>query len=166
MENQSPIGAVNPDIRILARFMGEMKEGETKTYAELGSVIGRDLLKDRHVLQGARKILLRESQIAFGIVRGVGIIRLGDSEVVKHLESGVASVLRKSKRTAQIAVAIKNYENLSNEEKSRHNLSLSTLGVISAFGKPSTKKALGEAVQKQQKRLSLDETLEAFKGKK
>ena len=93
----------------------------------------RNIKQHRHILMTARNTALRENQMVFDCITGIGIKRLSDSEIVS-MESvrpmaRVRSALRNGVKRITCA------QNITNEERIRVNASLSMFSVLAEFSK-------------------------------
>lgn len=127
------IGTTSIDSKLVYEKIKTLLPGETLTYKELSEITGRNITKHRHILKTARNTALRENQMVFDCVTGIGIKRLSDSEIVS-IESvrpmaKVRSALRNGVKRITCA------QNITNEERIRVNASLSMYGVLSEFSK-------------------------------
>jgi hypothetical protein len=75
--------------------------GNIITYQRLGDVIGRPVEGATSVLQSARKIAMRENRALFACIRGVGLKRLDDHEIVELAHVLVGHVRRHARRTSK-----------------------------------------------------------------
>ena len=142
------------DAKTLIDFLRTIDVGRQVTYSEMSKLIGRDVsTKARHCLARARIVLLREG-IRFDVERGRGCIRrMSDSEIARSGARSVRLVGRMARREAGRVRAVKDFDALSNEDKIEHNATLSVLGAVAHFSKPTQVKILEAAVAAAHKRL-------------
>lgn len=161
---KKPDFEISVDRRMLTDRLRQVAVGESITYKALSEVISRDVQGPAHgALAGARETLLKNDGIVFGTIRGEGLKRLDDSEIVKTGESAIRRVRRASRRAAQI-IAIADYTKLPQEAKVQHNTHLSVLGMLATVTKSTAIKKIEGKVSQAQTALPLAATLEAFKG--
>lgn len=123
--------------------------GQQIPYIELSQLIGHDIQqpKYRSCLSSARRILVKEHNMVFGTIRNVGIQRLADTEIVREGDLGIKKVRRSCRRTAGKVICA-NYNTLSQDDKNKHNLSLSVLGAITHVTSIKEQRKIGNAVSK------------------
>jgi hypothetical protein len=127
------IGTTSIDAKVVYEKIKTLAPGETITYDALSEITGRNITLHRHILMTARNTALRENQMVFDCITGVGIKRLSDSEIVS-MESvrpmaRVRSALRNGVKRITCA------KNITNEERIRVNASLSMFSVLAEFSK-------------------------------
>lgn len=153
--------AWNLDVQLLADFLRD-KSGLV-SYPEISAVLGRDVQGAAwHVLAGARKSLERDG-IVFGTVRGAGINRLTDDEIVGTGRDALSRIRRSSRRAIN-RLACADYGKLSNDGKVKHNTYASMLGALNQATKEPQIRKVEAAVTTAQAKLPLAKTLDAFKG--
>lgn len=119
------------DTQELAKALSAVQIGETITYLTLSEKIGRNVQTvARGALVSACEILRRESQMAFGCVRSIGLQRLNDSGVVQSEKNSIGRIKRLARRSGK-RLAIVKPENLSPLERASYNVTSATLGAIS-----------------------------------
>jgi len=139
------------------------EEGDVVTYDELSTVIGRDIRLNRYCLHTAINKLLREHQIYFSAVRGVGVKRCNDPEKVDAGTSFVPRIRRMAKKGVRITLSVRDYAKMEKEMQTQHNAQVSLLGAIGAISAAPKLKAIAAKVQEAQEKLPLAKTLEALK---
>lgn len=138
---------LNADSVALIRFLKDAQVGETITYDTLSDVIGRDITKERGALETARRNLQKELRYVFGTIRGIGIKRLEDSEIVDIGDKTQASIRRASRRTIKKLVCV-DYDALPKEKQTKHNTSISMLGVVAELSSQSSIQKLENKIKK------------------
>lgn len=154
-------GAQNIDVQILVDFL-RGKTGLVK-YSEMTTVLGRDVRGAAWtVLAAARRALEREG-IVFGTVRGVGIKRLNDVEIIGTGRAALTRARRAMRRSIN-TVGCVDYDSLDDDSKVQHNTYLSIMSAINKVTHEPQIRRVQVAVQKAQAKLPLARTLDAFKG--
>ena len=122
---------INVDAKLIADRLNRLDVDELVPYSELSDIIKRDVQRGgRYVMDAARRRLLRDEGKVFGAVTNEGLKRLNDAEKVDLFNSATKRIRRKARRTSRILMSV-NYDSLTPEEQTRHNLGLSVMGVIS-----------------------------------
>ncbi len=152
------------DTKILYQRLSDTEIGETATYAELSELVGYSVSGNTGYLATARKQCLREG-IVFGVVRGVGVRRLNDTEIVGTASGVMTKIRRTARRGATTLTKVNDFESLPNELKQAHNANMSMLGAIAQMTKPSKIKIIESRISPKERLLSYDQTLELFKDK-
>lgn len=133
MTQKKTIGTTKIDSRSVYERLKNMIPGEAISYQELSDLTGRDIIRQRYILNSARNMALRDN-IVFDVIHNFGIKRLTDNEIVQ-----IESVRPLSKCRSALKNGIKRItcaKEISNEERIQVNASLSLFGVIAEFTKP------------------------------
>jgi hypothetical protein len=151
------------DTKLLVDRLAKVQPGETITNEQLSEVIGRDVRNGAYsCLYSARAIVQRDHQVVFGTVRGVGLKRLGNTEIVNSGRGDLDRVRRTMRRAAKKMTAV-DYDALPNSERIMHNAYLSTFSALAHATKGSSVKKVASQVEQSKEQLPLAATLEAFK---
>lgn len=130
---------LSADSKTLASVLLEAKKDDTITYERLSKAIGRDVRGDgAGSLQTARRIAQREQRMVFDSVRGVGLKRLQDADIVDLSDKARDHMRRTARRTAKKLVCV-DFDDLTNEKKVKHNAALSMMGALAEL---TTEKSL------------------------
>lgn len=157
------------DTMALIKYLTEKKdENGLITYQELSEVIGRDIQKEaRGCLKTAQNRLLNDEGISFGVIRGEGIRKLSQEEVVDASDAPIMRSRRLAKRGfARLTKGIQDFENLPREKQIKHNVAASIFGMINHMTKAKSIQKLIPAVEKASGILPVMKTIEAFKKEK
>lgn len=155
---------LSPETNAIVKRLEIMQVGDTVTYEELSHMVGGDIQeKKRHHLDSARKLLLNQRQMVFGVIIDKGIKRLSDSELVLDGHNYLDKIKRVSRKGAKTLGCVVDFDNLPNELKLQHNTTLSVLGAVRLFTKPANVKKIADQVSSQNSRLLIDQTLGLFK---
>ena len=146
MNEQQPDFKLSSDSVAVMRVLEHVAIGEVVSYATISEAIGRDITKFRNALESARRAVQRDKQMIFDVVRGIGMARLNDSDIVDLSDKARAHVRRHARRTAKKLVCV-NYEALSREKQTKHNAALSMFGVISELSSPGSVKRLEQRIE-------------------
>lgn len=128
--NDQPNFKLGVDASTLAKCLESCDIGTIIPYSELNKLIGGDVqLKNHGALTTARKLLLREHRIVFGVIHGVGLKRLNPSEVVEQESTTIGKIKRASRRS-MTRLAAADYDSLTADEQAKHRIVSSTLGAV------------------------------------
>lgn len=161
----NPTFRLSQDTRCLIDRLLALRDqpGKLVTYKELSDELGQDVQTSAWAaVASARRYLLREHQLVFGIVRNQGLQLLSDSEKVQTDASFLSRIRRTARRGAATQFAVVDFTALKRDEQIRHNVAVSAFGAMIHFSKPTAMKKLEERVSETQKALPLAKTLEAF----
>lgn len=100
------------------------------TWEELSNIVGGNIQKTRGCLFTARKNLLNEKQMVFASIRGVGLKRIANADIVKN-ETMTARKIRKQARNSLKRLSIVDPNNLKGTEKTDYLVASATIGAIS-----------------------------------
>lgn len=146
MNNDRPSFKAGVDAQALAKHLEGIPVGGVATYEALSKIVGSDVQEDRGALETARRVLLRENQIVFGAVHGVGLKRLNPAEVVEQGQDSVTKIRRASKR-AMKRLATADFDALPSAEQGRHRMASATLGAIALCTGTKAQHKLEQRVQ-------------------
>ena len=146
MQNQQPNFKLSSDTIAIARALEVVAIGESISYDDLTELIGRDIMQFRGALDSARHAVQRDKQMVFDSVRGVGLVRLNDSDIVDLSDKAREQSRRLAKRIAKKLVCVK-YDSLSREKQIKHNTALSMFGVIAELSTSSSVKRLEQRIE-------------------
>lgn len=164
MEKNRAIPELSVDTQTIERLLWEVPVGEVASYGDLSAAIGRDVQrKARHILNSAVRRVLREKQVVFAAVNGVGLKRLSDVGVLGVGAQAVTAIGRKSRRTVK-KLACAQYEALSKPEQTVHNVLVSQLGVLAHITSAGTQKKLEAKIDQAQKKLPVGKMLDEMRA--
>lgn len=121
---------ISADSTAIAALLRAAKVGELVSYEAMSRAIGRDVSGHRGAISTARKIVLRENGAVFDAVRGEGMRRLNNSELVDSVDRVRMKIRRAAKRSANTLVCVE-YDALPADKKIKHNASMSMLAMLS-----------------------------------
>lgn len=158
------IGSTSIDTRTLVALMVKVPVGESITYQDLSSAIGRNVQgAARSVLESARHICERDYNIVFGVVQNVGLKHLTDTETINTGQAGIDHIRRTARKTARRIASLKDPNSVPNESKVRQFTYLSVAGALVHMTQQKQITRLEVKVGQAAKELPLAKTLEAFK---
>lgn len=155
---------MSPDTRLLRQYLREVKVGETVTYADLSSVIGKPVVSSTGSLRSALNSVLRHDCFVFAAIRKVGIERLSDERIVSNSDADIDGIRRKAKRGARKLASIGDYSALPAPKQLAHTARMSILTMIAYTASDAGLKKIEAASAGHRKELPLQETLKAFGG--
>lgn len=162
--DKRPIALLGIDTKTIFDRLCAAKVGDTIAYAELSSLIGRDIRgMAHHCLASARRKALNEKQIVFATVSKVGVKRLNDVEIVATGEDTVSRIRRMSKRSLRTITAVQDYDRLPNGSKVLHNTYASVLGVVAHISSSRQINKLSAKVEQSAMTLPVQKTIEALR---
>lgn len=151
------------DTKTIQDRLMKVEVGDVVTYQELTDLIGRDVqVSARGNLTSAMRRLVADG-IVFACVRGEGVKRLSDSEIVGVGPDTIAKMRRASNRARQKLAAVNDFNALPRDVQVTHNLSMSVLGIMSHMTRGTTVKRLEAKIEQSQQALPLARALEALK---
>lgn len=159
----SVIPVISADSETLASLLLTVQAGEEISYQTLSDSIRRDVTAvARGNLMTARRKIMREEGVLFEPIRGVGLKRLLDSEIVDLGRGTLQKINRASHRGIQKLSCVQKFEDLTPAEKTKHNAAMSLFGVFYQVSKSKSIKKIESTVAIMQSSLPLDSTLRAF----
>jgi len=153
------IPSASVDTQALIKALEVAQVGQTIEYDALSKVIGRDVRKVRGLLYTAFRNLMREKDIVFAPVRGVGVKRLAPEEIVELGIFGVRHIRRTARRTIR-KISCAQLSTLSEPKKVELFTHSSLLGAVSVMSSGQSIKKLAAAIQTEA--LPLAKTLALF----
>ncbi len=162
MTNHRPSFVKSQDTLIVENALSQLKVGESISYDDLTTKLGRDCRQFcRGSLRTAVKALA-ERRMFFDVIRGEGLVRVAPEDAV-HLfgTHNVTRVRRAAARGLKQLSAV-DFSELSEEAKTEHMSSSTVLGVLHLFSKPPAVKKISSYVQASSERPAIGETLRMF----
>lgn len=151
------------DSNALANVLRTVPIGAMISYDVLTNEIHRDVRSNaRGVLSTARRIVLRDDHIVFSAVRKYGLKRLSDHELAVSGTETLHRIHRSARRGAAKLSCVSRFDELTIDERNKHNAAMSLLGVFYEITKTSGLRKIENAVGIMQSQLPLKETLQAF----
>jgi len=147
-KGKATILEASADARLLYQRLAKLAPNELVSYAELSEIIGRNVIKVRHVLATARRMAQRENQIVTGAVSGEGIKRLDGHGIVSSATGRIKAIRGHARRGVRdLACAT---EPLEGDDLARHNMAMSMLGALELATRGRSVKKIEAAVSQAQ----------------
>jgi len=147
----------------IAKRLSDLPVGNIVEYKELSGLAGKDVRgKGAYMLQTARRILVRENNLMFGTVRGVGIKRLDDSAIADAGPVYIKQIRKSAKRKSANLGCVANFSGLPPDKKVSMLSSQTVLRFYAAVSSRKTMAQIGNAVTVTQKSLPFKATLAVF----
>jgi hypothetical protein len=151
------------DVKVTYDRLRAAKVGDVVTYQELSALIGRDIRKTAAwVLSSARRKVLHDDSIVFGVIYKVGVKRLNDQEIVATGHDAITMIHRRAVRSIKKITAVQDFHALSPADQIRHNTYASVLGMLSHTTRDKQIKRIEAVVEKSQAELAVQRTLKAL----
>lgn len=157
-----PSFVVSMDSRAIEDRLKKCAIGDEVSYADLSALIGRDVAYERGAMASARRRLMRDQQMVFGVIRGIGLKRLGDEEIVGTGESVNTHIRRTARRAARQMSCVQDFGAMTENKQTQHNMWLSLFGALTAVTRAQSVKRLAANVKEFKASLPLAKTLESF----
>ena len=154
----------HPDTIAIEARLRQLSVGETITWEELAAAIGCDCSPGSEGysrLASARNSLLND-RIVIGCIIGVGLKYLSDSDIAEVSGKEVKKVRRASRKSLKKLASVREFDELSPDQKRQHLVASAQLGAVHEFSKPAAQKKIAAAVNGSP--LSLGRTLSLFNG--
>lgn len=160
-----PIPSISIESQLLIKMLEGTTEGGIVTYGAMTTELGRDVRKCAYfAIQTARTRMLNDHGIVFETVRGIGLKRLSDVEVVDVGQSGLNRIRRACRKTLKKITAISDFDGMPPDVRLRHNVTATLLHFMDKAGSKKNTQRIEDAVQQTQGVLPLQKTLDAFKS--
>ena len=159
----NPQFKTNPLVEKLANSLAKLELGQRLTYAELNKATGLALNgKHRHILCGACNKALKEHKVVIGAVRGVGIKRLTDTEMM-DIPTEATGRIRRASQKALRKVICSDESKLTDTEKRQRMAGISILGALRQFSSNAKKHlAYGKKMEGSLAQVELKQVLGLF----
>jgi hypothetical protein len=165
-DQRSPRFKTSIETGLLVDRIKRMQPGEVVTYKECNKLTGQDVQGDaRHLLTSARHICQNNYQVVTDAVRGLGLRRASDIELTNSGLRIFTGLRRAAKRGVDRMTSIDKWHELPDEDKIRHNATVSGLQLIRTMSKPKNIDRIAGAVNTEVTGvLPIARTLELFRG--
>lgn len=162
---KNPIFEMSADTRLLRQRLATVGIGETITYEELGAEVSKAVNAGFPSLNSARQSLLRNEQMVFAPIRGVGLKRLGDADIVKASDRSVQRVRNAARQGVRQLAAVQDFASLPPKDQLAYTTKMSVMVAVSSMvsNRALTKAEDKVALSGRTKELPISETLEMFK---
>jgi hypothetical protein len=167
MLNHKALFELSVDVQAICAVLRKIEPNQIAEYAMLSEVIKADIRisKHRHLLVSALRVLQRDSNHVFATVRGVGVKRIVEDQVVDAAKHPMQKIRTQIRCGAKLLRCVE-YEKLSNAKKIEMNATASIYGALEQATRPKTITIVADMVASQSRQLSFGETLELFTKKK
>ena len=166
METKGTIFEISVDARLLHERLKKVGVGDLISWDDLSEIISRDVRAGGPAygaLTTARRRAQKHEGIVFDPVKGKGLKRLNDAEIVETSQAKIDSVRRRSRAALRRLACVQNYEGLTSEKQVRHNTFASIFSAFATITKAGSMKRLEDQVAEAHAQLPLAKTLEAFR---
>lgn len=163
MDKKNGIQIKSADTSIIENRLRNTKPGDIVTYAELSTLLGRDVVEFcRGNINSARNTLVKES-IFFDCITNEGYKRLDNKEAV-HASEAYTTRARRAARKGMVHLQNVPFDGLDDEAKKKHLTVSAQLGAIDLFSSSKATKKIEGAVTDASHKLAIGETLKLFGG--
>jgi len=161
-KRQTPLGLLSIDSKLLYDRLRQVEScDEIVTYQELSALINRDVQDaGRHLLATAREKMLREHDVAFGVIRDIGLKRLDSRDRVNTGPGVIEHIHRSAKKGARTIGVVD--PALAPDLRSRGYAFLGLLGSLALFTDSRNVALVEAATEKEQAQLPQSEMLRLF----
>lgn len=147
---QRIIGRSSIDAKTLAAALRTVEIGATVDYKALTLAIGRDVTVHRHLLEAARRIVMRDDNMVFGTVLNTGLKRLDDVETISFVNQHRRQRIRSQAKKAIRELSTVAYAALPRESQVSHNAGLALFGALHSSTENTHLKAIETKVANSQ----------------
>ena len=124
-----PSFSIHPDTRFLYQLLEKLTIDEEITYAEISTQAGFPVDGSSRPLQSAKRMLLKEDRV-FETIRGKGVKRLNDQDIVKSTQAENAAIRNKARRGARKLTSVQDFSKLSNAEQLEYSVKMAGFTII------------------------------------
>jgi hypothetical protein len=162
-EIKKGIAVKSADTSIIENRFRNTQPGDVVTYAELSTLLGRDVREfSMSNIATARRTLVSES-IFFDCVTNEGYKRLTAEEAV-NASDHYRTRAKKAARRGLVHLQNVPFDSLSEESKRKHLTASAQLGAIELFSSSKSSKKIETAIGNNNHKMALGETLKLFGG--
>lgn len=151
------------DTLIIENRLRETKPGDLVLYDDLKTLVGRSVQAGGPCYGNLRTALktLEEQHVVFLVVKGHGLRRATDTETAESADQYRQSVSRTNKRMVKRIMAVKDFESLPAETKTKTLALQTSAGLIDLVTSAKGTKKIEKAIENSA--LPIGKTLELFK---
>jgi hypothetical protein len=164
MDKTRHIASLSAEASLLIDRLRNLEVNEVVGYNDLSKIVGAKVDGSYGPLIRAKVRVLHDDGIVIDTVCKVGVKRLADDDVVLGVAERDRDRIRRTARRGLQKQEVVKYDRLSNENKLRWNANVSYQGIVASMSTARQMKKLEAAVGKVDSRLSLADTLEAFRN--
>lgn len=156
-----PLFRLSAESRLLIGRLQKATVGEVITYAEMATLISHPVDGSTGALRTALLRVLRDYDMVFGAVVGVGMKRLNDDEIIDEGTQYANAVRRKAKRSIE-RVSKVDFTKLPREQQMRHSAHVATMAVVAFVGNDKQIRKIEASITPEKRELPVLETLKMF----
>ena len=161
---KQPIGQYSIDVKTLVDQGKEVAVSGMWLYDEMRQATGRNPQGSlRSALGRARRILERDYNVVFGVVKNVCLMHLTDEETIKSGQPTIDHIRRMSKRAGRRITSLKDPTSVRTDLQLRQYTELSLFLALAHMTTGKQVARLEKKIKESKKELPLAKTLEAFK---
>lgn len=149
---------MSADARFLKQRLQQVQPGQSVTYDELSTLIGKRVSGGTSALQTAKRSLLKDGYV-FSPIRGEAIKRLTDADVVSTDD---ITPLRRHARRVGKKLSTVSYETLSQPQQLAHTAKASIVSMVAAVTTETAVSKIEKAAGGRSGELPIGETLKAL----
>lgn len=150
------------ETRLIYQELAKANIGDVIEYERLSEITSRQLETIRPNIQSAMRMALRNHDMVFAAVRGDGIKRLDDSEIVADGSAAIIRLRRRARRNLE-RQSKANFDNLSRPEQMRLSAEMSINSAVAMMTRESSVKKIEAKADPKRLGLPIRETLSMFK---
>lgn len=164
MTTERPIFRQSLETQNVVKLLSDDNHDDLFTYDEISKAIGSDVAGHPGCLVTARRTVQREKQVVFETVRGVGIKRCSDADIVNGRAKDIAGIRGIARRGMKKIACVKNYDALPGDVKQRHNVYASGLALLHHATTNSAQAKIEQKVVQSKLKLPVAEAIAAIGG--
>ena len=146
MNEKRIIGQTSLEVLELVEYLKAAKVDVLITYRQMSKTIGADVVVRRHILESARRILMREHRMVFGVVMSEGLRLLDAVEVVEMEPENRRKRIRTQAKLGIRSLTTVDYDKLPEDKKVQQNVGMAMLGGLHIATDRSSVKKLEKKV--------------------
>lgn len=158
----NPMFQMSADARLLYQRLTKVGVGEEISYDVLASEISRPVSGATTALQTAVRNARKNDDMVFAAIRGVGLKRLEDAEIIASATQGTVSIRRRARKEAEKLTKIRDYGALPQAKQIEHTARLSIFGAIAEMANEKSVKKIEAIAGNRAGELPIAQTLAAF----
>lgn len=158
------IHSMADETRALIEAMKEAYVGQTFTYDQLSKIAGVRVNGTFPGLQTVRKRLLKDYGIVLAAVRGIGLKRLSDTEILSTGKGVRSSLRRKSSRSLEDHSKV-DFKNLDRKGQQSFVAHTSLMGAINMATRERQFERVQQDVRQGERRIPAEEIFQLFAGR-
>lgn len=153
---------ISMNTRLIRQRLAASKIGDVVSYVEMSTLISAPVSGSTASLQSAVNSLLHQERMRFGCIRGEGLKRLSDREIVAAANSDVDRIRRGARRGTIKITAVQDFAAMTPQDQLAHTTQLSILTATRAMTSHKAIKRIEAVATGRSTELPIAETLRAF----